>query len=67
MKRHKKPSHIMKTSLHQPRKELEFELAYQRSLTLRERFKMMEQSSREMLQQLLENGHLKPIEVIKRS
>jgi len=67
MGNHKKPAPILKITAHQPRKELEFELDYQLSLTTRERFQMMDQASREILQQLINNGHLRPFEIIKRA
>lgn len=63
----KKPVRILKVKGNQPRKELDFELDYQLSLTVQERFRMMEQSSRQILEQLLRNGYRKPFEVIKRS
>ncbi|MEK7310325.1 MAG: hypothetical protein AAB038_05865 [Planctomycetota bacterium] len=64
---HKKPVRILKLKTHQPRKELDFELDYQLSLTVQERFQMMFQRSREIAQMLLRNGYRKPFEVIKRS
>ncbi len=48
-------------------KELEFELAYQRSLTTQQRFEMMFRKSREMAEMLERRGYRKPFEVIKRS
>ncbi len=63
---HKSPTHILKTTSYQPRKELEFELAYQLSLTTRERFRMMFRKSREIAEMLLKNGYRKPFEIIKR-
>ena len=47
-------------------RELEFELAYQRSLTTEERFRMMFQKSREIAEMLIRHGHRKPFEIIKR-
>ncbi len=47
--------------------ELEFELAYQRTLTTQQRFKLMFRKSREIAEVLLRHGHRKPVEIIKRS
>ncbi len=46
--------------------ELEFELAYQRSLTTEERFRMMFRRSREIAEMLIRHGHRKPVEIVKR-
>jgi len=48
-------------------RELEFELAYQRSLTTAQRFEMMLHKSRQMAEQLARLGHRKPAEVVKRT
>lgn len=47
-------------------KELDFELEYQLSLTTQERFEMMFRKSREIARLLIENGHRKASEIIKR-
>jgi hypothetical protein len=47
--------------------ELEFELAYQRSLTTAQRFEMMLSRSRLIAQELIRRGHRKPVEVLKRA
>jgi len=49
------------------KRELEFELDYQLSLTAGERFELMFRKSREMAELLLRNGHRKPVEIVKRS
>lgn len=67
MGNHKKPVHILKITAHQARKELEFELDYQLSLTTHERFQMMFRKSREIAEMLLQNGYRKPFEIIKRA
>lgn len=59
--------HILKLSGHDENKEMEFELEYLRSLTFEERLHMTRQKSREMLIQMVENGHRKPFEILKRS
>ena len=48
------------------KKEIEFELRYLLSLTVQERFQLMQTKSREMLNLLEQNGHRKTAEVIKR-
>ena len=48
-------------------RELEFELAYQRSLTTAQRFEMMLRKSRAMAEQLERHGHRKPAEIVKRA
>lgn len=60
-------SPILKCDKDNEEKELEFELEYQRSLTVEERFKMMFQKSKEIAEMLLNNGHRKPFEIIKRT
>ncbi len=46
--------------------EIEFELEYLLALSIRERFMLMEQKSREMKNLLYSNGHRKTTEIIKR-
>jgi hypothetical protein len=48
-------------------RELEFELNYLASLTFEERLKIMRQKSREMLRQMVEHGHRRPFEILKRT
>lgn len=62
----KKPF-ILKLSEHDEKRELEFELEYLRSLTFEERLTIMRRKSREMLKQMVNLGHRKPFEIIKRS
>jgi hypothetical protein len=47
--------------------ELEFELAYQRSLSTAQRFEMMLARSRQIAKELIRRGHRKPVEIAKRS
>ena len=47
--------------------ELELELEFQRSLTVEQRYKMMINASRTILRMLIDNGHKKPFEIIKRT
>jgi hypothetical protein len=62
----KNPS-ILKLSASDEEKELEFELNYLASLTFEERLKMMREKSREMLKQMVEHGHRRSFEIIKRT
>jgi len=57
---------ILKLSSDDEKKELEFELDYLSSLTFEERLKMMREKSREMLKQMIEHGHRRAVEIIKR-
>jgi hypothetical protein len=57
---------ILKLEKDDEEKEVEFELTYLSSLTFEERLKMMREKSREMLRQLVEHGHRKPFEILKR-
>jgi hypothetical protein len=47
--------------------ELDFELAYQRSLSTAQRFDMMLARSRQIAEELIRRGHRKPVEIAKRS
>ena len=58
---------ILKLSQADEERELEFELNYLASLTFEERLKMMRQKSREMLRQMVEHGHRRPFEILKRT
>jgi hypothetical protein len=48
------------------RKERDFELQYLLSLTVNERFLLMQRKSREMRDLLEQNGHRKTAEILKR-
>ena len=58
---------VLKLSQGDEARELEFELDYLASLTFEERLQMMRQKSKEMLRQMIEHGHRRSFEVIKRS
>ena len=58
---------ILKTDGHDEEKELDFELAYQATLTTQQRFELMFRKSREIAEALLKHGHRKPFEIIKRT
>ena len=62
----KKPR-ILKLSADDEEKELEFELDYLSSLTFEERLQMMREKSREMLKQMIDHGHRRSFEIIKRT
>ena len=58
---------ILKLSQPDEERELEFDLDFLASLTFEERLKMMREKSREMLRQMVEHGHRRPFEVVKRT
>jgi hypothetical protein len=58
---------ILKADKDDEEKELDFELAYQRTLTTAQRFELMFCKSREIAEVLLKRGHRKPFEIIKRT
>jgi hypothetical protein len=62
----KKPR-VLKLPANDEEKELEFELDYLSSLTFEERIKMMKEKSREMLKQMIDHGHRRSFEIIKRT
>lgn len=57
---------ILKLSRHNEKKEIEFELKYQMSLTTRKRFEMMFQKTQEMIWLMEKHGHRKTFEITKR-
>ncbi len=61
-----KNPYILKLSSDDEKKELEFELDYLSSLTFEERLKMMREKSKEMLKQMIDHGHRRAVEIIKR-
>ena len=62
-----KKAKVLKLTVDDEEKELKFELDYLASLTFEERLKMMRDKSREMLKQMIEHGHRRPFEIIKRT
>jgi len=62
-----KRARVLKLSTDDEEKELEFELDYLSSLTFEERLQMMREKSREMLKQMIDHGHRRPFEIIKRT
>ena len=59
-------SPILKMDRDDEERELEFELAYLRTLTTQQRFELMFRKSREIAEVLLRHGHRKPSEIVKR-
>jgi hypothetical protein len=57
---------ILKLAADDPERELEFELAYLRSLTTQERFTLMCHKSRELVESLARHGHRTPVAIAKR-
>jgi hypothetical protein len=58
---------VLKLEKEDEEKELDFELAFQRTLTTQQRFDLMFRKSRELAEVLLRHGYRKPFEIIKRS
>jgi len=61
-----KNPYILKISSNDEKKELEFELDSLSSLTVEERLKTMREKSKEMLKQIIDHGHRRAVEIIKR-
>lgn len=57
---------ILKCEKDDEKRELEFEIDYQLSLTTKQRFKMMFKRSQEIAKMLIENGQRAPFKIIKR-
>ena len=58
---------ILKLSRHNTKKEIDFELKYLRSLSIKKRFEMMSKKTKEIVEFLERHGHRKPFEIIKRA
>lgn len=59
-------AHILKLAQHEDDKEIDFELKYQASLTINQRFEMMFAKTREIRNLLRKNGKRKATGIIKR-
>jgi hypothetical protein len=57
---------VLKQKIDNERQELEFELDYQATLCVADRFEMMFERSRLISEQLEKYGHRKAFEIIKR-
>ncbi|MCJ7812000.1 hypothetical protein MUP95_01600 [bacterium] len=58
---------VLKIEQHDEEREIAFELAYQKTLTVQQRLDMLEERRTFFQRQLLRYGHRKPFEIIKRS
>lgn len=58
---------VLKLTVDDVERELEFEIDYLSSLTLEEPLKMVREKSKEMLKQMIEHGHRRPFEIIKQT
>lgn len=58
---------VLKLSRHNTEKEIEFELKFLKSLSVKERFAMMFKKTQEMVGLLEKNGHRRTFEIIKRT
>jgi hypothetical protein len=58
---------VLKLKGHSIEKEIEFELRYLRSLSVRERFDLMFKKTKEIVSLLEKSGHRRPSEIIKRT
>jgi len=58
---------VLKLKKDSEKKELDFELKYQKSLSLTNRFRMVLHQSKLVLEMLINHGHRKPSEIIKRT
>jgi hypothetical protein len=56
---------ILKLDGHDEEKEIEFELSWLLSLTLKERFQLMFKKTRELIELLERNGHGRPDQIVK--
>jgi len=64
-KRHK--TYILKVKGNSAKKELQFEINFQLSLSTQERFEMMFKRSNQIKEILIRNGYRRPVEIIKRT
>jgi hypothetical protein len=58
---------VLKLSRHNAAKEIDFELAYLKSLSVKQRFALMYKKTREIINLLEKHGHRRPFEIIKRT
>jgi len=59
-------SPVLKIKKDNERKEMDFELKYQSSLSVKQRFKMMFRKNKELLDMLVKHGYGKTLQIIKR-
>lgn len=60
-------THILKLNRHNERKEIEFELKYLKSLSVKQRFEMLFRKTKEMINLLEKSGHRRSFKIIKRT
>ncbi len=58
---------ILKLAKYNTEEEIDFELKYLRSLSVKKRFEMMFKKTKEIVNFLERHGHRKPFEIIKRT
>ncbi|MFC1620670.1 hypothetical protein ACFL2G_00045 [Candidatus Omnitrophota bacterium] len=58
---------VLKLTNHSSKKEIEFELRFLKSLSVKERFNLMFKKTEEMLELLRKSGHRRPSQIIKRT
>ena len=59
-------ANILKLKRHNTKKEIEFELKFLKSLSIKKRFEMMHKKTQEIINLLEKSGHKRPFEIIKR-
>jgi hypothetical protein len=63
----KKKMAVLKLDHDDEKREMEFEIQFQKQLSLKQIFAMLEEKKRIFLKQLIDNGHRKSSEIVKRS
>ncbi len=62
-----KMTQILKLNSHNIKKEIEFELRFLNSLSIKERFEMMFKKTKEMISLLEKSGHRRSFKIVKRA
>ena len=60
-------AHILKLNRHNAKKEIDFEVRYLKSLSVKDRFEMMFKKTKEMLDLLGKHGNRRSFKIIKRA
>ena len=58
---------VLKLKEHNAKKEIEFEVRYLKSLSIRQRFALMTKKTKEIASLLEKNGHRRPDQIVKRT
>lgn len=58
---------VLKLKRYDERKEIDFEVRYLKSLSIKKRFEMMLKKTKEIIKLLEKSGHRRPFEIIKRA